>query len=442
MSVFKRKTVKGQTQEYHYKFMQASKWYYGVCEGCTTERAAQVFEKSIRETSKKLSEQKSVGALVENFKRELTGGTNITLVEAFDLYMAKSRRKMPGVQQQATNRSQWEDFCSFMTDIYPENNKLDKVTRRHAEAYIKQLRDNGRHVQIIKFSRQYKEKSVTHSYQTQRILSSRTINAFHKTLKSVFSKLQEDAGILYNPFDFDMLDNDSENRDAFTPSELQLIGDNFNDFVRPIFIIGICTGLSESDICLLRWSEIHDGWITRKRRKTGAELDIPILPQLERFLKEQRLISGDYEYVLPEHAVMYKANPSGISYRVKSFLESLGIATTRTAEGRGRASSIKDVHSLRHTFAYFAGCYQIPLLVVQSILGHMSPEMTKHYQSHADRQAKEKYLSQMPNFLDAPHSTAQITISSDPERELLKQLVETLPIQVIRKILNYARKAK
>jgi hypothetical protein len=29
----------------------------------------------------------------------------------------------------------------------------------------------------------------------------------------------------------------------------------------------------------------------------------------------------------------------------------------------------------------------------------MSPEMTKHYQAHADRKAKEKYLSQMPDFI-------------------------------------------
>ena len=28
------------------------------------------------------------------------------------------------------------------------------------------------------------------------------------------------SGILYNPFDFDMMDNDSESRDAFTPADL------------------------------------------------------------------------------------------------------------------------------------------------------------------------------------------------------------------------------
>ena len=74
--------------------------------------------------------------------------------------------------------------------------------------------------------------------------------------------------------------------------------------MRPLFIIGICTGLSEGDICTLRWDEIRDGrWIVRRRRKTGASLEIPVLPPLAAFLDEQRPISGEQEYILPEHAV-------------------------------------------------------------------------------------------------------------------------------------------
>ena len=179
----------------------------------------------------------------------------------------------------------------------------------------------------------------------------------------------------------------------------------------------------------------------RKRRKTGAHLEIPILPPLAKFIEEQKALSPDSEYVLPEHAAMYQTNPSGISYRVKNFLEGLGIETTRTGKGRGRATSVKDVHSLRHTFAYMAGCYQIPLPIVQSILGHMSPEMTKHYQAHADRLAKEKYLAQMPDFLMGEEQTLLET-ATEPEREELKELAATLPQGTIRKILEFVKKKR
>ena len=362
MSVFKRKNKYGTTKEYHYKFMKSGKWYYGVCEGCTTERTALAYEKNIKDTAKELAAQKSVGALVDYFKRELTGGDKITLNETFNLYMTKSRKKQPSEKQRLINESQWKDFVSFMNAKYPDVKQLDKVTKKHAETYIQQLRENGRFASKVNYERVYNGKRVNHSYNTLSKLSGRTVNAFHKTLKSVFSKLMDDAGIISNPFDFEMMDNESHSRAAFTPAELQLIGDNLNDFVKPIFIIGICTGLSEADICLLRWNEIVDKtWIMRKRIKTGSSLEIPILPPLARFLEEQWSISGEDEFVLPEHAQMYKNNPSGISYRVKSFLEGLGIKTTQKNNKRQRASSIKDVHSLRHTFAYMAGCYQVPL---------------------------------------------------------------------------------
>lgn len=432
MSVRKR----GAT-DYHYEFQQGGRRYWGVCEGCATKAEALAYEKRLRDTVKEASAQKSVGALVENFKRELTGGDKITIAGAFDLYMSKPRRKQPSVQQQQINRSQWNDFVAFMKDTYPDIEHLDRVTRAHAEAYIRQLRENGRYVRIVSYQRDYQGQMVSHCYSAQTQLSGRTVNAFHKTLKSVFAKLQEDAGILYNPFDFDMMDNNSESRDAFTPAELKLIGDNLTPFVRPLFIIGICTGLSEGDICTLRWDEIRDGcWIVRRRRKTGAPLEIPILPPLAAFLEDQKQTSGEQEYILPDHAAMYAQNPSGISYRVKSFLESLGITTTKLGRGRARATSVKDVHSLRHTFAYLAGCYQIPLPVVQSILGHMSPEMTKHYQAHADREAKEKYLAKLPNFIGQSEVKAIGGQTSDLLRQIQRR-ISSLSEQQLEKLQSF-----
>ncbi|HBP08031.1 MAG TPA: hypothetical protein DD673_15295 [Lentisphaeria bacterium] len=136
---------------------------------------------------------------------------------------------------------------------------------------------------------------------------------------------------------------------------------------------------------------------------------------------------------------MYQTNPSGISYRVKSFLEGLGIQTTRTGRNRGRATSVKDVHSLRHTFAYLAGCYQIPLPVVQSILGHMSPEMTKHYQAHADREAKEKYLAKMPDFIG--HSEVKnIDATGNQIRTELIQKIQHMSHAQLIKVVDFVER--
>ena len=442
MSVKRRKTKRGLTKGYYYYFCMNGKRYRGACSGCSSEQEAVEYEKKIQDTVRRLSEQKTVNALVENFKEELAGGVKIALEDAFQRYLEKPSRRQSSSQHKRTTETCWNDFCAFMRENFPNVRDLNQVTRNHAEKYIRYIKEHGRFTKLVTFSRGKKVRKACVAYRTLSSLSLRTINYYHKVMKSVFSKLREDAGLLSNPFDFEMMTNDSESRDAFTTAELKLINDNMDSFVKPIFVIGICTGLSRGDICTLRWDEIIDGhWIVRRRRKTGVHLEIPILPPLATFLREQKAALSetkykDTEYVLPEHAKMYLENPAGLSYRFKKFLEGLGIKTTRQIPNRARVSSIKDIHSLRHTFAYLAGCYNVPLSVVQSILGHMSPEMTKHYQAHADREAKVKFLAQLPAFIGQTDGTENAITSADTSIFSPNQETSDLRSILLRQIQN------
>ena len=58
--------------------MQNGKRYYGVCEGCTTERAALAYEKKIRDTIKTAAEQKSVKQQKTSIKPNLHFMPNFT----------------------------------------------------------------------------------------------------------------------------------------------------------------------------------------------------------------------------------------------------------------------------------------------------------------------------------------------------------------------------
>lgn len=158
--------------------------------------------------------------------------------------------------------------------------------------------------------------------------------------------------------------------------------------------------------------------------------------ELLAYLIDQRERTGAGEYVFPDHAKMYRTNPTGVSYRVKQFLDRLGIETSRTPKGRTRAVSVKDLHSCRHTFCYYAGLKGIPLAVVQSIVGHMTPEMTKHYSAHATLADKRRGVAAMSGFLptltaDAPALPAE----GDPARLELHRLADTLPVEEIKRIL-------
>ena len=415
MSVFKRKTTAGQTAEYHYRFMKSGKRYSGVCINCTTIEEARSYEQHIIETVGVLAQQKNVKALIENFRDELSCGQKIPLRNAFDVAMQKPKRKHISERQVTNKRSRFFDFVAFVEQRHPEIDPcVNNVTAQIAEEYISYIRENGRFQKNI--------VSPTGNY-TSNIdqLSTATLNRFLQELKNIFDVLQKQTGMIENPFaDIVAVLEETETREAFSQKELELILSKAPPFIRAIFIVGFFTALREGDISTLRWSEVlwEHGVIRRELLKTGVTVEIPIMQPLAEFLREQ--IGKDSEYVLPEHADMYINNPSGITYRVKKFLEQdCNIITTKKVAGRSKAVSIKDVHSLRHTFCYFAGVAGIPLVVVQSIVGHMTKEMTAHYTAHADRKTKREKLTALPIFKVLIDSTGRIELEEQTRLKVI-----------------------
>ena len=149
-------------------------------------------------------------------------------------------------------------------------------------------------------------------------------HTYQQALTEVFQLLARDAGIVENPFSsIPRLKKDAETREAFSEEELAIIRDNLDDFTRPLFTIAIATALREGDICTLKWSEIDfkRDLIIKRMRKTGNMVEIPIMPPLRGYLSQLQTDSAEAEYVLPKHAEMYLNNSSGVSYRIKQFLE-------------------------------------------------------------------------------------------------------------------------
>jgi integrase len=424
---------------WYYEFMHHGKRYFGTCEGAKSQRQAEAFERTVREKATQAAGLKSVKALYETFREDLTGGKRISLDDAFELAMKKPRKRTPAEKQISIKRGIWQDYLDFMRGEHPEIVYLSDVVKTHAEEYVARIRESGKYNKAIQYSRTTRKKrntsqtiSYTASENTQ--LSPRTTNYYQVVCAEVFNLLKDDVGLQENPFSSILkLDMKNETREAFTPDELQTIFDNLDGFTRPLFMMAVWTGLREGDICTLKWSDVdlERRLISRKTRKTGTSVQIPISDQLYSLLAAEP--RTDFEYVFPKHAEMYLANPSGVSYRVKQFLEGLGIQTTRIPEGRTRAISVKDLHSCRHTFCYYAGIAGIPLAVVQSIVGHMSPEMTKHYSAHATLEDKRRGMKQLSFFTPKALPNPE----EEPERARFRKLADTLPIETIKKMIDF-----
>ena len=366
---------------WHYRFNYQKHICSGRCIGCTTERQAKAYEREMRRKAVEVYGHKTVKALVENYRAELAGtpAHRVAIGDALSL--------APEASRNSRVRSAWIDFAEFMQTNYPTITDINLLTRTHVEAYIKHLAANG----LYPAARN----------KSHRVLASATIRRHRRELAVVIAELKDHTALTENPATaakIAMRHDNKFSRQIFTDAELERIYAHAKEspLIGVLFLVAGATGLTEGDICTLRWCEIN--WdtklIQRKRRKTGADLVIPIMPQLEELLRSQPDTAG--EYVFPELARRYLTNRPRLSKLVAAFIAECGIS--KCVDAGDHRVSVKDLHSMRHVFCYRAGKAGIPMATVQAIVGHMTPEMTKHYMAHASIQDRREAMMRMPGL--------------------------------------------
>ena len=391
------------------------------------------FERQIRNEAIRSDDRDAVEYFHETELQKIRRRKNpVKLEDAFELAMQRSMLRRISPKQRKSKKSYWEDFVAYMKFHYPKVEVLSEVTKLHAREYMVWIRENGRFLKVEKFIARGR-------YMERRngiVLGNRTANQFQMVCGEIFRLLSEETGILKNPFEFPKLPNRCENRDAFSREELDLIFRNCDSFTGPLFLLAIRTGLREGDICTLRWNEIsfENHTIRRRMNKTGNLVEIPFDQSLEDYLKKVKRISGNSEYVFPEHAALYQKRNNAVSYRVKRFLKGIGIKTNRVPQGRVRSVSVKDLHSCRHTFCYYAGMAGIPLSTIQAIVGHLTPEMTQHYSAHATLEDKRKAIEVMPIFLKLGEKE-----EGKPVTDEIHRLMTLLPSEEAEKVPGNAQ---
>ena len=228
-------------------------------------------------------------------------------------------------------------------------------------------------------------------------------------LREIFRVLAKKAGLEEDPWEGVRLrPDDSHSRRELTMDELRRLLEaakkvkssscasltSGKDSASPLnewyklMLIGIYTGLRLGDCCRLDWSQISlaQGVIQVVPRKTRRHhqrmVTIPIHPALGRVL-----LSGEAERiplphsgpVLPMIAEMYARSRWQVSHELSRIFKAANIQTSVRLEGRHRRTPEATFHSLRHTFVSFAANAGVPLHIVQSIVGHESTAMTRHY---------------------------------------------------------------
>jgi integrase len=325
---------------------------------------------------------------------QIKSSGDILLSDAWKVFRGIPKEAKTGKIQAKHVKAQWDDLLCYLADLHPEIQTVSGITPRIAGEYIRHVRQHGKYNKQIVYSRggktiKYENKTTGAADKTQ--------NDYLATGKMICNYLCQQIGV-ENPFEgiAKIKRPHKAKREVYTLGELKQIWQASRDsYLFPIFFVGAFTAMREGNICMLEPKDImfELNLISIENRKTKTSSVIPIMPPLREYL-ETLTIKG--QYVFPELSTQYQKDATKISKDIKKVLSSLEINATREIEGRTRKASTKDAHSLRHTFVYLAAMHNVPLPIVQSILGHMSPEMTKMYMDHAGGDAsKHKYFKGM-----------------------------------------------
>ena len=180
-----------------------------------------------------------------------------------------------------------------------------------------------------------------------------------------------------------------------------------------LLLIGIYTGLRLGDCCRLDWSNINLGAgiiqiipSKTRRHSHGRPVTIPIHPALKAALLGRdndgvpglawnlAMPSGP---VLPEISETYRAARWRVSEQLARIFRRANITMSIRLEGRRGRTPEATFHSLRHTFVSLAANAGVPLHIVQSIVGHESTAMTRHYY-HENIDALKSAVAAIPTL--------------------------------------------
>ena len=241
-------------------------------------------------------------------------------------------------------------------------------------------------------------------------LCATTYNGRVCILREIFRTLAQKAGLEDDPWEGVRLrPEDFHSRRELTMDELRRLlaaAKEMDGEWHTLFLIGIYTGLRLGDCCRLDWSQINiaEGVIQVVPQKTKRHhqrlVTIPIHPALgQALLVEQQACNNKMMVgpVLPGIAEMYRNSRCRVADRLSKIFKAANIQTSVKIEGRKHRTPEATFHSLRHTFVSFAANAGVPLHIVQSIVGHESTAMTRHYY-HENLAALKSAVAAIPTL--------------------------------------------
>ncbi len=320
-------------------------------------------------------------------------------------FSGTTSRKMPRPATMRQYEVQWFRFFEWLKKHYPEAKTFEAVTGDIARTFIADIRKTR---------------------------SGNTANKYLRFLGLVWEVVRTDGFTeAENPWKkIAPIEVSQHSRRELTIEELRTVCQSAQGDLRPLMAIGLYCGLRLGDACTLKWSEVDMERnvirrIPSKSRKPKPVL-IPIHPVLKAMLEE---LSRDDDYVLPKMAVGYLKHPSYVTAPVQRLFTQSGITTTAPGEKKRKRVEV-GFHSMRHSFVSLSRSAGAPLAVVEAIVGHSNPAMTRHY-SHIGHDAAASAVGLLPSVMSGE---MPVQTEADAEPEPLREF--KTEVAKLAKVLN------
>ena len=361
----------------------------------------------------------SVKARIEGAKAELASIDEarhppLTLVQAWDAYLraptATGKKRPEGHRPDSSKATlgQYEfQFAAFVrwVETRPGVKTMANVTTDCARDYAAHL---------------------------ERTVGPATFNKHIALLELVWTVLAKPGRVTANPWrQVGRKLAVAQSRRELTVDELRRVCDAAEGELRTLLAIGLYSGLRLGDAATLRWEEtdLVRGELRRIPNKTARRnphpVIVPIHPMLAAMLA--KIPEDDRKgFVLPGMAAAYNRRREIVARIVQDHLKACGIQTVKPGTGGDtdkRAVIEAGYHSLRHSFVSLCRASNVPLSVVESIVGHTSPAMTRHY-THTGVEAARAAVAALPSVLGDVPAALPPADPADAIRERVKAIAE------------------
>ena len=315
------------------------------------------------------------------------GAQKLPLAEAWHHYEMSPNRRDIAKSTLDSKRTVWMAFARWMEKYHVEIGHLAEVSEEAVAEYLMQFKCNH---------------------------SATTYNNHVCVLREVFRTLAEKAGVVNDPWaNVCLRADDSISRRELSLDEVERLysaASKEGKEWKLLLATGIYTGLRLGDCCRLKWECVNlERQLIQvipektKRHAHGKPVTIPIHPSLMEELvkvKEAAFSRRDAEaqrevldrinridardnfpsgFVNPAIADLYLNRKWQLDAGLRRIFKAANITMSFRMDGRCRKTVIASFHSLRHTFVSLSANAGVPLPVVQSIVGHCSTTMTRHY---------------------------------------------------------------